>query len=280
MVWAPADRATRDLGRTNGDLVQAAPPAAPRTVAGMRIHLRVHGELADLAGGRDHDVPATAPRSVKDLVEAAGVPHPEVDVVLVDGVPVGFDHQVTGGEHVEVHPPGGTIDVPPPQRLWPDPPTPRRFVLDVHLGTLTRRLRLLGFDCWYRTDADDPELADVAVTQGRILLTRDRQLLMRRDVRHGYVPRDDEPDVQLTEVVDRYGLADRAAPLTRCIPCNGRLEPVAAAEVWHLLPARTREEFDTFVACVSCGKVYWPGSHLDRIAGILDVVGDPGRAPR
>jgi uncharacterized protein len=238
----------------------------------VRIEVRVYGDLVDLTGEAELTVPVGQDRSVKDLVESVGVPHPEVGLLVVDGDAVGFDHLVTGGARVAVYPPFHDLHLAAGQGLWPDPPEPRRFVLDVHLGTLTRRLRLLGFDTWYRTEADDHELADVAVSEGRVLLTRDRELLMRRVIVHGYLPRSHDPDDQLAEVVRRYGLRDRVAALTRCIPCNGVLEPVAKAEVIDQLPPRTRADHGTFVRCRSCGQVYWPGSHLEPIDTILSRV--------
>lgn len=234
--------------------------------------MRVYGDLVDLTGEAELTVPVGQARSVKDLVESVGVPHPEVGLLVVDGDAVGFGHLVAGGARVAVYPPFHDLHLAAGQGLWPDPPEPRRFVLDVHLGTLARRLRLLGFDTWYRTEADDHELADVAVSEERVLLTRDRELLMRRVIVHGYQPRSHDPDDQLAEVVRRYGLRDRVAPLTRCIPCNGVLEPVAKAEVVDRLPPRTRTDHDTFVRCRSCGQVYWPGSHLGPIDSILSRV--------
>lgn len=238
----------------------------------VHTQIRVYAELVDLVEARELEVRQERPRSVKDLVESVGIPHPEVGLVLVDGAPVAFDHLMHGGERVAVYPPFHGLALAAEQGVWPQPPEPRRFVLDVHLGTLARRLRLLGFDTWYRSDTDDLELAAIAVDEDRILLTRDRQLLMRRSIVHGYCPRADDPAAQLDEVVGRYGLADRAAPLTRCIPCNGELAPVAKTDVVEQLPPRTREEFDTFVRCRSCGQIYWPGSHLDPIEDILDGI--------
>lgn len=235
----------------------------------MRTSLRFHGDLRALAtpaGAGDVEVAVDEPRSVKDLIESVGVPHTELTHLVVDGRAVGFDHGIVGGEHVEVHSPasapsgGGSID---------PGPAPAAFVCDVHLGTLARRLRLLGFDTWYATDADDATLARVAVDQDRVLLTRDRGLLCRRTVVHGYLPRSDDPDTQLTEVVARFSLADRAAPLTRCVRCNGELEPVALAEVAERVPPRSRAAFDRFARCRACGQVYWPGSHLDALAATL-----------
>jgi uncharacterized protein len=235
----------------------------------MHIQVRAYAELVDLAGARELEVPFGTPRSIKDLVESIGIPHCEIGVLLADGRGVGFDHRLVGGERVSVYPPFHSVALDAAQTLWPEPPEPRRFVLDVHLGTLARRLRLLGFDSWYRTDTDDDELAEVASAHNRILLTRDRQLLMRRSVVHGYCPRADDPDDQLLEVAHRYDLGGRRAPLTRCARCNGLLAAVAKAEVVDELPRRTREAFDTFARCRACGHVYWSGSHTDAIETIL-----------
>jgi uncharacterized protein len=224
----------------------------------VRIRVRAYAELADLAGDAEVEVPFGQPRSVKDLVESVGVPHPEIGLLLVGGRPVGFDHLLTGGERVAVYPPFHELTPDDDSSLWPTPPEPRRFVLDVHLGTLARRLRLLGFDCWYATDTDDATLADVAVDQERILLTRDRLLLMRRVIRHGYCPRSDDPELQALEVVRRFDLVPHLAPLSRCVRCNGRLHPVDKAEVLELIPPRTRVEQEKFARCDACGQVYWP----------------------
>lgn len=238
----------------------------------MHVEVRAYAELVDLLGAPGAEVPVGEPRSVKDLVESVGLPHPEIDLLLVDDAPVGFDHLVRGGERVAVYPPLHSLRPDPGASLWPTPPEPRRFVLDVHLGTLARRLRLLGFDSWYATDADDALLAEVAVAQQRILLTRDRGLLMRRTIVHGYCPRSDDPEEQAREVSARYRLAERARPLSRCVRCNGELEPVDREEVLHLLPPRTRREFDRFAQCVECGQVYWPGSHVDAVADFVSGI--------
>jgi uncharacterized protein len=240
-----------------------------------RVTVRCYAELVELAGAREVEVPVAAPRSVKDVVESIGVPHPEVAQLRVDGVAVDLGHRVVGGERIAVYPPFHALMDPAAPALAPPWPDPRRFVLDVHLGTLTRRLRLLGFDCWYRTDADDRTLARVAVTEDRILLTRDRGLLMRRAVVHGYCPRSDDPELQAGEVVDRFGLRSRAAPLTRCVRCNGRLRPVPLAEVAAEVPPRSRAAFDRFARCDDCHQVFWPGSHVDDLAGFLDRNGAP-----
>lgn len=233
-----------------------------------RLTLRLYGDLAELGGGREVEVPVGEPRSVKDAVESVGIPHTEVALLVVDRAPVGFDRLVRGGERVAVYP--TTLDlVPEGGDLRPPPPEPRRFVADVHLGTLARRLRTLGFDTWYSSDADDVTLARIAIRDDRILLTRDRGLLMRREIVHGYLPRSADPEEQTREVVERFDLGSRVAPLSRCIRCNGVLAPVEKQEVLPALPPATRREHDTFVRCHDCRQVYWPGSHLTALETIV-----------
>jgi uncharacterized protein len=242
----------------------------------MHIALRFHGDLRDLArctGRGPVHVPSPTPRSVKDLVESLGVPHTEVAHLTVDGEAVGFEHRLAGGEEVEAFPPalrnGQDASVLPAH-------PPRAFVCDVHLGTLARRLRLLGFDTAYANDASDGALVRLATDEERVLLSRDRGLLSRRVIVHGFLPRSDHPDEQLAEVVERFDLARHAEPLTRCVRCNDLLAAVPIEEVEDQVPPRSRRAFDRFARCRGCGQVFWPGSHLDALADVLAVV--PGSA--
>lgn len=227
------------------------------------VDVRVYGDLRWFTGAAEQSVPIGDPRSVKDLLASVGVPHPEIGLVLVDGEVVGFDRLVRGGDRVAAYPPWRSIEVPSPVR--PPRPAPR-FVLDVHLGTLARRLGVLGLDVDYATDRDDAELARVAAAQGRVLLTRDRQLLMRNAVTHGYCPRSDDPDEQALEVVRRFVRRDELAPFSRCPSCNERLMAVARAEVLDRIGPHTRATQDAFRRCPGCDRVFWPGSHVEALA--------------
>lgn len=243
------------------------------------VTLRLYAELAELVGARDHLVPVTSPRSVKDVVESVGVPHVEVALLLCDSTPVPFEHLVHGGERVAALPPlrhlghdGLAVACPP------DPAVPR-FVCDVHLGTLSRRLRYLGFDTHYDRSADDARIAELAVREDRIVLSRDRGLLQRRTIAHGYLPRSDDPDEQTVEVIARFELAARLAPATRCVPCNGLLAPVDRAEVTDEVPPRTLAAIATYARCERCDQVFWPGSHHDALQPLLARVRAAGRHP-
>lgn len=209
------------------------------------------------------------PRSVKDAVESVGVPHTEIGLLRVDGTSVGLAARVVPGVVVDVHPDPVRPFPVDGVRLRPPPPSPLRFVADVHLGTLARRLRTLGLDTRWRNDADDVALARVAVDERRVLLTRDRGLLMRRVVVHGHLPRHDDPDEQLAALAARFDLAADARPLARCIRCNGTVRPVAKGQVADLLPPATRREHHRFTRCDTCAQVYWPGTHLDGLRAVV-----------
>jgi len=198
--------------------------------------------------------------SLGHLVESLGVPLPEVGELLIGRRAAAASERVPAGQQVTVRP------VRRPQRL---PDSPPRFCLDVHLGALARRLRLLGLDTAYRNDADDDELAAFASAEGRVLLTQDRGLLMRRAVRLGAYVRGDDPDAQLYDVLDRF--APPIAPWTRCSACNGLLAPVRKREIEHLLQPGTRRSYDTFARCGSCGRLYWRGAHARRLAALVDT---------
>ena len=207
--------------------------------------------------------------SVKDTIEAIGVPHTEVDVILVDGVSVGFEHLLRGGERVAVYPVFERLDVTTVTRLRPEPLRNPCFVLDVHLGKLARYLRLLGFDAVYDRVYDDASIVSIAVDECRIILTRDKGLLKRKAVTHGYWLRNTDPRRQLVEVVEKLALSRRVRLFSRCMVCNTRLERAAEAEVRDALPGGVRGRFDRLARCPGCERVYWPGSHYDRMVELV-----------
>lgn len=218
--------------------------------------------------------------SVKDVIEALGIPHTEVDLVLADGESVGFGWRLRDGARVSVYPVFEAFDVGPLTRVRATPLRRTRFVADVHLGTLARYLRLAGLDVRWERDARDEELARAAETEERIVLTRDRGLLKRRGVTHGYCVRERAPARQLAEVVRRFDLSRALAPFTRCLRCNGLLAAAAPEEVAAGLPPGVRARHRAFRRCAGCGRVYWEGSHVRRMKRLLeDALGRPPEAP-
>jgi hypothetical protein len=237
------------------------------------VTVRVYGPLNDFVAAHRRQAQWTrvveGRPSVKDLIESLGVPHPEIDLILVNGTSVGYDYAVQNGDRISVFPQFVAFDIGMLTRVRPRPLEKLRFVTDVHLGTLARRLRLAGLDTAYRDDADDAALADLADREGRILLTRDHALLKRRSVAHGYFIRDTHPHRQFVEVLRRFGPLE-LQPFSRCLRCNDVLRKVPKAEVDAQLLPRTRQHYDHFEMCRGCGRVYWKGSHWQRLKRAID----------
>ena len=240
----------------------------------MLVEIRFYSELDDLLSnerrGGPFTVEVSAGTTVKDLAESLGVPHTEIDVILVNHESVGFTHRVRDGDRVSVYPVFEALDVTPIVHLRPVPLRHPRFVLDVHLGRLARNLRLLGFDTLWSNAHTDEELLVLSVQDNRILLTRDRGLLKRRAVTHGYLVRETSRRAQILEVLNRFDLFEAIREFSRCLECNGLLEPVPKSEVDPHLPARTRREHQEYWRCTGCGRVYWRGSHFRRLSEVVD----------
>jgi len=212
------------------------------------------------------------PAAVKHAIEAVGVPHTEVGMVLVNGDAVNLAHLVQPSDAITIF---GLLDAPvraDAVLLRPALSRPPRFVIDTHLGRLASYLRLFGFDALYRNTYNDAELAAISATEDRVLLTRDRGLLKRKIVVYGWCVRDTRPQYQLVEVMVRYALASEAAPWTRCARCNGLLTPVSKDEILDQLEPRTKLYYNKFKRCEQCGQIYWQGSHMQKMQSFVSRV--------
>lgn len=215
-------------------------------------------------------------QTVKHMVESCGIPHTEVDLILVNGNSVDFSYQLKDGDQVSVYPIFETLDISLLTKLRPSPLRKSAFVLDCHLGRLAAYMRLLGFDVLYRNDYSDEELAEISEKQKRICITRDRGLLKRNQIQHGYLVRDTQPRAQVVELVRRFQLVNQIKPFTRCSKCNGLLQPVEKMEIMDVLLPGTRENFHSFYQCDTCRQVYWKGSHYEQIERFVDYVNQKG----
>jgi uncharacterized protein with PIN domain len=241
--------------------------------SGITAQFRFYEELNDFlpAARRKREFRHRLDRraSIKDAIEALGVPHTEVELILVNGESVDFSYIVRDGDRISVYPVFESLDIRPLLRLRPEPLRNPCFVLDTHLGRLARYLRLLGFDCLYRNDYSDEELAEISSREQRILLTRDRLLLQRGIVTHGGFIRSDDPKRQVIEVLRRFDLAGDLAPLTRCIRCNGLLSIVDKQRINHRLELKTRLYYEDFRICEHCRQIYWQGSHFRKMRALI-----------
>jgi uncharacterized protein with PIN domain len=242
---------------------------AERTRATFRFYEELNDFLAPERRKRDIEIAIDRSRSVKDAIESVGVPHPEVDLILVDGVSVDFTHLLLGGERVAVYPMFERLDIAPLLRLRPRVLRDPRFVADVHLNKLARHLRMAGFDTLCEPQWDDDRIVAASLDERRTILTRDKGMLRRSEVERGYFVRAVESEEQLAEVLGALQLESLVMPFTRCRECNTPLADADAQDVGSRVPPRIRTLYEHFRRCPTCARVYWEGSHFARMKSML-----------
>lgn len=235
----------------------------------FRFYAELNGLLPPHCRFRTFAHPCDGRSTVKDVIESLGVPHTEVDLILVNGESVDFSCRVQSGDRVSVYPVFESIDISPVARVRPEPLRQTRFVLDTHLGRLAAYLRILGFDTVYQNHCTDEDLARISRDEHRILLTRDIGLLKRSAVTHGHWMRATRPRLQLAEVVERFDLHRSVALFTRCLRCNTPLHAVEKESISALLHDHTRARHTEFATCQTCGRIYWKGSHYERMRRMI-----------
>jgi hypothetical protein len=237
--------------------------------ASFRFYEELNDFLAPERRRREFSAPCARAATAKHMIEALGVPHTEVEMILVNGESAGFERLLQDGDRVAVYPRFEALDITPLLRVRERPLRVTRFVADAHLGGLAHMLRMAGFDTLYRNDYRDREIADIAEREGRIILTRDRELLKYRGVTHGCYVHALKPAQQFRELVERLDLARSFKPFTLCLECNAPLHPVDKQRVCERLPSSVRANHQRFTACDSCGRVFWEGSHWRRMQALL-----------
>ncbi|MBU4264132.1 MAG: Mut7-C ubiquitin/RNAse domain-containing protein [Proteobacteria bacterium] len=234
------------------------------------ITVNFHGNIAELLSRKSEKGPLVSfhldrRTSIKDLIESFGIPHPEIEEIVVDGKTVDFAYIVDDGIQIEVFPISVKSNFFKPSLLRPDPLEFHRFVVDINVAKLASKLRQLGFDTLLPRNCDDAQLAAIAGCQRRILLTRDCNLLKRKIVEFGHLVRAESPNDQLVEIIKLYNLKNKIKPYSRCFQCNGLLESVAKEAVLPFLEPLTKKYYHVFHRCLDCKKIYWFGSHREKM---------------
>ena len=238
--------------------------------ATFRFYEELNDFLPPARRGRDFTTPCARAATTKHMIEAIGVPHTEVELILVNGESSTFGRLLADGDRVSVYPKFESIDVTGLLRVRERPLRELRFVADAHLGGLARLLRMAGFDTLYDNSYRDEEIEQISLTRNRIALTRDRELLKRRGIVHGCYVHAIKSEEQFREMVRRLDLASSIKPFTLCLKCNAPLQPADKATVLDRLPPRVREHHHEFCICAMCQGVFWKGSHWQRMSAVLD----------
>jgi uncharacterized protein with PIN domain len=248
----------------------AVPVEVRMVTATFRFYEELNDFLAPQRRRREITVPCARAATTKHMIEALGVPHTEVELILLNGVSVGFDALLRGGDRVAVYPRFETFDITPLLRVREAPLRDTRFVADTHLGALARLLRMTGFDTLHDQHFADDEIERIAAAHGRIVLTRDRDLLKRRSITHGCYVHALRPAQQLQELFERLQLARSARPCTLCTSCNAPLQVIDKSQVQDRLAPSVLARYDQFKTCAQCGRVFWEGAHWQRLRVLLD----------
>jgi uncharacterized protein len=208
--------------------------------------------------------------SVKDAIEALGVPHTEVDMILVKGKSVSFDYNVKAEDDISVYPVFESFEIKEVQHLRPQPLRNPRFIIDVHLGSLAKYMRMAGFDVTYRNNFKKKEIIEISLNEKRTILTKDRNILKRSEVTHGCWIRSIAVEEQFMEVFARFHLDQVIKPFTRCLECNGLLVQIEKEEVINEIPPKVKSRQEEFKKCSNCAKIYWKGTHYEKMHGFID----------
>jgi uncharacterized protein len=255
---------SHDDARGDGD--------AAVVMATLRFHAELNAFLPATRRDSEFRCACAADATVKHVIEALGVPHTEIGLVVVDGAVASLGQRVREGARIAVYPAHAATETPTLPALPVASPMSTRFIADAQLGALARLLRLAGFDTRYENSLDDTAIVAIARREGRCVLSRDVDLLKRRDVQAGCYVRALKPQAQLQEIVHRLGLAGHARPFSRCLACNEPLRAVAKADVVECLPQSVGEQHERFTRCDACGRVYWEGSHWQRMRQLLQTL--------
>ena len=237
--------------------------------ATFRFYEELNDFLVPARRRHEFSVPCARAATTKHMIEALGVPHTEVELILVNGASVGFDRRLDDGDRVAVYPRFEAFDISPLLRVREQPLRVTRFVADAHLGGLARLLRIAGFDTLYRNDYRDRAIVDIAEREGRIVLTRDRDLLKHRGISHGCYVHSLKPVQQFREIIERLDLRGSSRPFAICLVCDAPLRAIDKEQVLDRLPQSVRANRQHFTTCDHCQRIYWEGSHWQRMRQLL-----------
>ncbi len=248
-----------------------------RTRDSIEVSISFSADLRDLLHPVLRSCPTITRRpahhtTIKDLIESMRIPHTEIGNLVVDGLEVDFTYRLKNGNVIHANSTSAGLNPCLADLLRPTPLQEIRFGVDINVAKLGRLLRMVGFDSLVLSYPDDAALAETAVREGRILLTRDRNILKRKIITHGHLVRNELPDQQLSEILSLYNLFDKISPFTRCMRCNTPLLPIKKEDISHRLEPLTQKYYSYFFHCLGCDNIYWSGSHRSAMEQTLAKV--------
>jgi len=240
------------------------------------IHLHCYEELNEFLPLEKrkvtfaHSIPVQT--SVKDLIESFNIPHTQVQMIIVNGEQRDFSYIVQDNDRISVYPFFHNFDIKSVSKIHHPLPEKMRFIVDQHLGSLARYLRMLGIDTEYNKNLSGHELVEKANHENRILITKDRSILKRNELKFGYFVYADDLDSQLEELVLQFKLKEHISLFSRCLECNSILHQIEKEKIGHRLPQKVKEQHNSFTLCDNCDKIYWKGTHYQRMKNKIENI--------
>jgi hypothetical protein len=213
-------------------------------------------------------------RSIKDMIEALGVPHTEIDLILVNGDSVDFNYILQDGDRVSVYPVFESLNVTNVTQLRKIPLRRNKFIADINLGDIVKYMRVLGLDLYYDPLLSTREIIEISKRENRVILTKSRKLLKFKDVSHGIFIRPGTTTEQIRRIIDHLDIKDNIKPFSRCLRCNALLNIVLKEKILDRIPPKTKEFCDEYVQCQSCDKIYWKGTHFINMKKVVRQILD------
>jgi uncharacterized protein len=201
-------------------------------------------------------------RSIKDMIESLGVPHTEIDLILVNGKSADFNYILQGQDRVSAYPVFESFNITDVTRLRKIPLRRHKYIADINLGDIVKYMRVLGLDLYYDPLLSTHEIIEISKREKRVILTKSRKLLKFKDVTHGIFIRPGTTTEQIRQIIDYLDIKDNIKPFSRCLRCNTLLKKVPKEKILDKIPPKTKEICDEYVQCPSCNKIYWKGTHF------------------
>jgi hypothetical protein len=237
---------------------------------------RFYEELNDFLPKRrrktDFRVDFKRRRSVKDMIEALGVPHTEIDLILVNGKSVDFAYVPKDVDRISVYPVFESLNIENVTRLRKVPLRKTKFIADIHLGDIVKYMRALGFDVFFNPSFSSRKIIDISKMENRIILTKSRRLLKFKEVTHAIYIRPGTTAEQIKRILDYLDIKDSINPFSRCLRCNSVVKSVPKESIADRIPPKTKEFCDQYTYCKFCDKIYWNGTHYIKMNKAIDHI--------
>ncbi len=226
----------------------------------------------------DFEVEFKGKRSVKDMIESLGVPHTEVDIILVNGRSVDFNYILREGDKISVYPAFEKPDIEDLVHLCSTFPSHTKFIADINLGDIVKYMRVLGFDVYFDPSLSPREIIKYAKRYGRTIITKSRKLLKFREIDNGLLLYAGTTEEQIRGIISRLGLKRSVKPFSRCLRCNKVLVNIAKEKIEDRIPPKTRSFCDRYAYCKDCNRIYWEGTHVFEMRKLINrILGAPER---